>query len=484
MSSVAKVGAFFVAVLILAGLLIWKIQGLRIGKGEGQEISIVFPDVAGLNEKSTVRLAGVPVGKVKKIRQGKGVNAGKAIVDLQVDEGVDLRQGASGSVANLGLLGEKYVELVPGPVGAPPLPEGAVLKGDIPVSFDQITRLARDIELDIKDISKNLNQSLGGAEGEERLRTIVENVRIISDDLRLMIAANRGNVDATIGNFREFSTMMTQLVDRIDRLVASNQTNVTEGIANIRDISRKLETTADNLNEITGRIAQGQGTVGRLVQSEETHKNLNDALIAVKEGVGGLNKALGSVGKIQLDVGMRSEYLTRHQKGKAYFTLNIDKASSPQFYQVELSSQPFGRRINTITTARTTFPDGHVEVQTTETEERKDDFALSAIFGWRWKDLAVRAGVIESKGGAGLDYLLLKNRLRFSGELWDFNRPDYSPHGKLTSRYYFSPSVYVTAGWDDFLNHARKVDSIFLGAGVRWTDEEIKYLLGSVPLRP
>jgi hypothetical protein len=44
--------------------------------------------------------------------------------------------------------------------------------------------------------------------------------------------------------------------------------------------------------------------------------------------------------------------------------------------------------------------------------------------------------------------------------------------------------VYLTGGWDDFLNTSRKADSIFLGAGVRWTDDEIKYLLGSVPVRP
>ena len=92
----------------------------------------------------------------------------------------------------------------------------------MPVSFDEITKLARDIEVEIKEISTNLNQSLGGPEGEERLRTIVENVRIITDDLRIMVATNRGNVDSTIGNFREFSAMMTKLVERIDRLVASN----------------------------------------------------------------------------------------------------------------------------------------------------------------------------------------------------------------------------------------------------------------------
>ena len=39
----------------------------------------------------------------------------------------------------------------------------------------------------------------------------------------------------------------------------------------------------------------------------------------------------------------------------------------------------------------------------------------------------------------------------------------------------------MTGGWDDFLNRSRKADSLFLGAGLRWTDDDIKYLLSSIP---
>ncbi len=481
MSTAAKVGGFFLVVLVLAGLLIWRIEDLRLGRGPAKRISVEFKDVAGLDAKSTVRLAGVRVGKVARIRLAPD---GKAIVEMDLDKDVELRQGASAAIANLGLLGEKYVELVPGPVGAPELPEGTTIKGDVPVSFDQITKLARDIEVDVKDITKNLNASLGGPQGEERLRTIVENIRVITDDLRVMVAANRGNVDATMANLRNFTEGMTELVDRVDKLIAANQANVTQGIANVKDVTGKLETTADNLNQITGKIKSGEGTVGKLVESEETHKNLNDALVSVKEGVASLNKAFGSIGRTKIDLGVRSELLSRFSKGKGYFTLDINPPDTPRYYRVELSTQPFGRRVSSTTVERTTFPDGHIEVKTTDTQELKDDFAISALFGWRWKDLGLRAGIMESRGGAGLDYKLLKDRLRFSADLWDFNRPDFSAHAKVSGRYFFSPSVYVTGGWDDFLNRSRSADSLFIGAGLRWTDDDIKYLLGSLPIKP
>jgi phospholipid/cholesterol/gamma-HCH transport system substrate-binding protein len=480
MSTAAKVGAFFLVVLAITALFIWKIEELRIGRGVPRRVSVQFKDVGGLDEKSAVRVAGVRVGRVTKIRLVEG----KALVDIELDRDVALRQGASASIESLGLLGEKYVELVPGPFGAPPLPDNSVILGGVPVSFDEITKLARDIEVDIKEITRSLKESIGGAQGEERLVNIVENMRVISEQMRSMVEANRAGVDATIANFREFSSAMNELVARVDSLVAANQGNVTEGLSNVREISEKLDTTADNLNQITNRIREGEGTVGKLVQSEETHKNLNDALVAVREGVAGLNKALGAIGRTKIDLGLRAEHLAAHGKGKGYFTLDINPPDTPRFYRVELVTQPFGRRKSSTTVERTVFPDGHTEQTITDTDEFKDDFAISALFGYRWKDLVARGGLIESRGGGGIDYLLLKDRLRFSADLWDFNRPgDFSAHAKLAGRYYFSPSVFVTGGWDDFLNRKRDADSIFFGAGLRWRDEDIKYLLGSIPIR-
>ena len=258
MSTAAKVGAFFLVVLILTGLLVWKIEALRFGHGKSKHVTVEFADVTGLDEKSLVRLAGVPVGRVTKIHLDKG---GKAIVEIDLDGDVDLRQGASGAIASRGMLGEKYVELVPGPIGASPLPEGTRLQGDVPVTFDQITKLARDIGLELRDISQNLNKSLGGALGQERLTNIVENVRIISEELKLMVLNNRANVNETLANMREFSTMLTKLTDRIDRLVASNEGNVTGGLSNVKDVTGKLQITADNLNQITTQDAGGGGHV-------------------------------------------------------------------------------------------------------------------------------------------------------------------------------------------------------------------------------
>jgi phospholipid/cholesterol/gamma-HCH transport system substrate-binding protein len=276
---------------------------------------------------------------------------------------------------------------------------------------------------------------------------------------------------------------MTQLVDRIDRLVASNQGNVTETMAGAKELTNKLQSTVDNMNAITGQIKSGEGTIGKLVQSDQTDKNLNDALVAVKDGVKNLTSAMETVRKWNIDLGLRGEYLSRFQKGQSFFTVDVIPRDKPRFYRLELSSEPFGVRKNTSTITTITYPDGHTEVVHAEQAEFKDTVAVSAEVGFRLGHFIGRAGLIENTGGVGLDYLTLKNRLLLSAQVWNFDRGDnLNAQAKLTGRYYFSPSVYLTGGWNDFLNTKAHLDSAFVGAGVRWGDEDIKYLAGFVPL--
>ena len=78
---------------------------------------------------------------------------------------------------------------------------------------------------------------------------------------------------------------MQETVARVDRILDENRAGVKSTVSNVDEITAKLKTTADNLNSITGKIDTGQGTIGKLLNDDETHKNINDALKSVKNGV-------------------------------------------------------------------------------------------------------------------------------------------------------------------------------------------------------
>src|SRR5438094_9136603 len=117
MSSAAKVGIFMLIILGVLGFFILRIERIHVGGAATKTVTAVFDNVAGLDNKSPVRVAGVRKGMVTEI----DVRNGKARVTMQIDPDVELHRNATIRVANLGLLGEKYVELNPGTPDQPPL---------------------------------------------------------------------------------------------------------------------------------------------------------------------------------------------------------------------------------------------------------------------------------------------------------------------------------------------------------------------------
>ena len=477
MTTTAKIGAFFVAVLLALAVLILKIEDVHFGKGKRTNaVDAHFKDVAGLDDKSAVRIAGVRKGKVDGIALRPD---GTAVVHLALDPDVELREGASAQIRSLGLLGDKYVELQPGAAGAPRLPKGALLEGGSTGGFDDVTKMAQDIGKDLKEVSAALAASMGGRQGEERINRIVDNLGALAEALRDMVDQNRGNIDVTLANLKEFSSQMRETLARMDRILEENRANVRSTVSNADQISEKLKTTADNLNSITGKIDTGQGTIGKLLNDDEAHRNLNDALTSVKSGVESLNQTLSRVNRLQLDLGFRAEYGSRLDEGKYYFTLDAIPREG-KFYRLEIGTTPKGKRENINETTTVTFPNGSQQTLQTTGERYVDQLLLSLQLGYRLGDTILRAGLIESRGGAAIEQTFKADMFRIAGEVWDFSRPDYRGRVKLYGRWNASPNLYVTSGVDDTLNPQYR--SWFIGGGIRWKDEDLKALLPSIPI--
>lgn len=486
MSATARVGAFMLGALVILGVFIIKIEEIPIGRRAGRtRVQVTFPTVAGLDAKSAVRIAGVRVGLVDRIE----LDGDRALVTLSLEPGVVLFQGAWAEVANMGMLGDKYVELYPGSPKRPRLLDGAVLDGTSPIAFDQVLRTLTEVGEDVKEVTANLRASLGGDIGHERMEEIVENIRQITVEIRHLVAANRSEVDATVANLRAVSeTLKVELprladrlnilVERVDGVVVENREELAASVTNIRDLSGRLMVTAENLNRITGKMAAGEGSIGKLLHDEETVDNLNATLQAVESGVASLQNTLGRVERFRLDMNMRSESLPDLDTSRSTFGLDLH-TTDQRFFRIELVDSPYGRERSYTETITTVFPDGRRETKVVENTRITQANTFNAQVGYHLSDhLTVRAGLFESRGGVGLDAHLLDHRLRFSLETSDFDRDIKAPFIRLEGRYFLNRNIFAFAGWND--PRRSEQSSILLGGGVTWRDEDLKYLLGAM----
>ena len=422
------------------GLLIWKIEDSEArARGAAKTISVQFDDVAGLKEKADVRIAGVLVGKVAQIR----LVGGKALVDIELDQGRRAARGRLGLDPEPGHARRQVRRADPGPVGAAALPEGTTLQGDAPVSFDQITKLARDIEVDIRDITSNLKESLGGALGEERLTGIVDNVLVLSQELRKILRVQPRE-------HRRDDRQLPRVLDADDPARRPHRQARRVQLGQ-RDRQRRQREGAHDEAPDDGRQHErdhGQDRRGpghgrrSSSTSDETSKNLNEALVAVKEGVDSLTGAHEDGQEAQLRSRPARGVPDRPEQGEGRTSPWICQRVGTPALLPPRALEPAVRR-----PAR--HDDDHDDdvpgrphrgrPRRTRPSSRTPSRSPRRSATGSGTGSAGPA-LIENSGGAGIDYLTLKDRLRFSAEVWDFGGEDnLNAHAKLSGRYYFSP---------------------------------------------
>jgi len=104
-----------VGLFILAGICCLGYMSIRYAKMEvmgnnGYLVTAVFPSIAGLKNGALVEIAGVEIGRVKQIT----LDNYKANVQLSIKGSVQLQDDAIARIKTKGLLGEKYIDIVPG----------------------------------------------------------------------------------------------------------------------------------------------------------------------------------------------------------------------------------------------------------------------------------------------------------------------------------------------------------------------------------
>ncbi len=488
----AKVGFFVVAGIVILAYMSMKVGTLKYGPDSGYEVYGLFDSAEGLVEDVPVQIAGVEVGRVKGIT----LDAGKAKVTLQLDPNISIDEDVQAAIRTKGVLGDKYVELILGSAQAPPLkPGGRIRRTTSPTNMETLLKELGSIGKDIKKITRSFSGVLGGEEGEASLKIIMDIVKELVQTLNETIQKNHENIDQILDDLTVFSKDLRNLS-------GTNKQALNEIVANFREASGELRKTILAFSEITGKINRGEGTIGKLIHDEQMVESLNKTLVAIKGIAEKINRGEGTIGKLVQEeetaeninttltgindyiqkegrfrtyVDYRGEYLFDSENAKSYLSLRI-QPKEDKYYLLQVVDDPAGKKTETETT---TTVDG---VTTSEHKEEidKNEIKFSAQIAKRYYDLGLRGGIFESTGGLAADYYLFDDHLVLSVEAFDFD-PDENPHLKFKADFTPFSYVYLTGGYDDFASDQDK-ESFFVGAGLHFSDEDIKTLLTGAPI--
>jgi len=486
-STELKVGFFAIVVIAALSYMTFMISGIDWMKKEGYTVYIYFKNVAGLDEKTKVKIAGVNAGVIETIE----LKEGRAKLTVRLNKDIALYSDSSASIKAAGLLGDKYLEIKTGKT-MPLVTDGATLDNVFEiVDIDDLARNLTAVSENINILAQSLNDTFGTEESKEAMRESIQNLRHITASLRDTIAVNDRKLRTTLDN-------INNLASTINELVETNKENVTAAANNIRDFSHTLKQDAplmvenlnkaaqelrgmveenrptiksatDSIDHIAKKVERGEGTLGKLIKDESLYDS-------VQKAASGIERTISAVERFRTFLTFQTEYLTEPADSKGYFYLTL-QPKPDKYYILGVVNDPVAK-VKTKKVVKNTS-EGRT-VTKTETIEKEVEF--TAQLAKRFDDLALRIGLTENTFGVGADYFFLNDKGKITADAWDFSNDEEgakNPHMKVGVDYYVFKNLFLSAGADNILNSRWR--GAYAGAGLRFEDEDIKYLFGTLP---
>ncbi len=476
-SQAAKIG-LFVVVTAGAGYLVYRTIHKDTGRGGGYVVHAYLKDASGIAKQSRVTIAGIPVGSVEDIR----LENGKARVNVRVNGDVTLHQSARLGVKSASLLGENVIILTEG-VGDPPKKDGDEIEtmADQASVEDIKAQVSRIAEL-IERVAQQLANSVGTEQGGQNMRAILQNLADATEAINLTIRENRTVVRETLENIdritakggpelQQILVNIKVITEDVKQMMAAQggkdgeSGELRQTVERINRASKSLESALGHIDNVAGRVDRGEGTIGKLTKDE--------ALINEVQGVAeGVNDYVDSLRRLQTIVGLRSDYNFLANTVKSYVELRLQPRED-KYYLIELINDPRGKTSFTQTDVDTTNPNDPAHYRTVTTTTT-DAFRFSLQFARRIGPFTGRFGIKESTGGIGLDTHLLSNRFEIVQDVFGFGE-EIRPRYRLWVGYEFIHRLWLIGGVDHvFLANRR---DYFLGLQLRFTDDDLKTIL-------
>ena len=482
-----------------------------------------FSDASGIRWKTRVQINGIDVGKIAKIEHVRSETSGRLVarVTLRIARDYAIYEDALLRKASESLLGDFRLELDPGtPNGHTPLADGALIKQvDSLSDIDEIKSQLVQVSRNVNKISDSFMRVVASPEGEGSLKSILTKVERSVDaiekttlSLRHNIADNEQAIGAIIENIgrvaaglatisapgkdlSDISHNMVSLTAKLDRLADGLGAMTTgQDASGVRDKDlrgslkgsvEELNATMEHLSNISRKVDDGQGTLGRVV---------NDSGIAdrVEATLDSANTIIGSVAGLETQIELRTSYdmplKPNHNNQvqpaiKNALSLRIFPKPD-KYYIIEAVADPRGLQSRTLTNSRI----GLNNIETISSEETTIAFnalKFTAMFAKRYYFATMRFGIIESTGGLGFNLHGFDDRAELRIDAYDFSRRDpltaetINPRLRATGLFQMVNHLHLQLGIDDPLNG--NLATYFAGAVLRFTDEDLKALLVVAP---
>jgi len=346
-----RVGLFVLVGLGVLGVGIFYVTGAGVF-GPKYNLKTYLPEVSGLAPGAPVRLDGVEIGNVGKIRivpreKGKPPDRRHNVeVDMRIDRRYedDILTDSTATLVTEGLLGNRYVNIERGYTGIP-LKEGQAIPGGQEKAIQAVMEESSDVLANLKVVTGQVQGILGDVRAgkgtigklltDERAYNRLNGVLVKTDQIVSNVQAGKGTVGKLL--------MTDELYSKVNTGVDSVNTILGDVRAQKGTIGKFLydptlydqaKEAITNGNAIMGDIRNGKGTLGKLATDDVLYNKLRDTSTNVATATSKLNQNDNTAGKIFSDPALYDnltsasadlrQFLVEFRKNpKKYLTLKL-----------------------------------------------------------------------------------------------------------------------------------------------------------------
>ncbi|MEW5851403.1 MAG: MlaD family protein [Myxococcota bacterium] len=343
-----KVGAF-----VLGGLAVLLFFFFVVGNptfGPGIMLKLDYAFTGPIKQGAAVKISGVNVGKVREV-EFMGARPADARPDhpiVRLHVFVEQRaqplvtEGSRFFVTTLGVLGEHYVDVVPGPAGASQIGDGATVRGvDSPRTDMLMARMAQmmdqigsildrnevqlvdligsaaalmkrvdaalgktdvsaflaDVQLVLTDARDVLSAARTVLQDPEALAAMVQDGRVMVREGKVMIADAQGlltevkdtapqmlrRADSLLVTAEGMSVRVDALLRALEKAGYTDEKRLSALLSQSETVMGRADNLSARADVLLQRIEKGEGTVGKLMKDEDVYRDLKSLLKEIRE---------------------------------------------------------------------------------------------------------------------------------------------------------------------------------------------------------
>jgi phospholipid/cholesterol/gamma-HCH transport system substrate-binding protein len=273
-----KLGIFVVLVIFAAWVIIETLGGLDFFN-HGYHVSSLFATAQDLKVGNSVKMAGVEIGRVEKI--AIATNDNKVRVTMKLHNDAMVKTDSKATIKFTGLMGQNFVSIDFGSSDAQKVVDGSMIESEE--------------QPDLSAMMAKLDKAATGIQNLTASFT-PDTINNLFGPLTDFLKQNSGNIGGAISNIENITGQIATGQGTVGKLIY-DQSLYNSALTTVTN----LQDTVTDARQLVNSIAAGQGTLGKLVTDDALYNSTTASMTNLNQILLKINGGQGTIGKLVND---------------------------------------------------------------------------------------------------------------------------------------------------------------------------------------